>query len=94
MVGDLVRDGKGGGLGVLGSEVCESSVELSGELDFVDVVLREGLVDADGKTGPDDIVGVDGRNEECGFRGLYVVDESAVGEVAPGEVVEVSALTG
>jgi hypothetical protein len=74
--------------------VCEGSVEFGGELDFVDVVLREGLVDADGETGPDDIVGVDGRNKEYGFRGLDVVDEIAVGEVAAGEVVEVSALTG
>lgn len=74
--------------------MCEGSVEFGGELDFVDVVLRKGLVDADGETGPDDIVGVDGRNKECGFRGLDVVDESAVGEVAAGEVVEVSALTG
>lgn len=72
----------------------EGSVEFGGELYFVDVVLREGLVDADGETGPDDIVGVDGRDKECGFRGLDIVDEGAVGEVAPGEVVEVSALTG
>jgi hypothetical protein len=73
--------------------VCEGSVEFGGELYFVDVVLREGLVDADGETGPDDIVGVDGRDEECGFRGLDIVYESAVGEIAPSEVVEVSALT-
>jgi len=64
MVGDLVRDGKGGGLGVFGTEVGEGCVEFGGELYFVDVVLREGLIDADGETGPDYVVGIDGRDEK------------------------------
>ena len=64
VVGDLVRDGKGGGLGVFGTEVGEGCVEFGGELNFIHIVLREGLVDADGETRPDYIVGVDGGDEE------------------------------
>lgn len=93
MVRDLLRDGKGGGLWVFGAEVGEGSVEFRGQLDLVDFVLREGFVDANGETGPDNVVGVDGRNEEDRFGGLDVVDVVAIGEVAAGEVVKVSSLT-
>jgi hypothetical protein len=90
MVRDLLRDGKGGGLWVFGAEVGEGGVEFGGQLDLVDVVLCESFVDANGETGPDNVVGVDGRNEEDGFGGLDVVDEVAIGEVAACEVVKVS----
>ena len=64
VVGDLVRDSKCGRLGVFGAEVGEGCVEFGGELYFIHVVLCQGLVDADGETGPDYVVGVDGGDEE------------------------------
>jgi hypothetical protein len=79
MVRDLVRDRVGCRLGVGSPEVRESSVQLRGELDLVDIVFLEGLVDAEGKTGPDDAIGIDGRNKEDRLGGLDIVDVVAVG---------------
>ena len=65
VVRDLVRD--------------RVSCQLRGKLDLVDIVLLEGLVDAEGKTGPDDAIGIDGRNKEDRLGGLDIVDVVAVG---------------
>lgn len=64
VVRDLVRDRVSCRLGVGPPEVRQGSVQLRGKLDLVDIVLLEGLVDAEGKTGPDDAIGIDGRNKE------------------------------
>lgn len=93
VVRNLVRDRIGCGLRVGLAEVRQSSVQLRSELDVVDIVLLEGLVDAKREARPDDAIGIDGRNKEDRLGGLDVVDVVAVGEVAPGKVVEESALT-
>jgi hypothetical protein len=92
VVGDLIGDGVDGTLGVLGSQVGEYWVDLCGEPHLVDVVHLQRIVDADGEARPDDIVGVDRRDEEDGLVGLNVVDDFAIGEVATGEVVEEATL--
>jgi hypothetical protein len=82
VVGDLVLDGEDGRRGVRGSEARECRVHVRGVLDLVDVVLGEGVIDADGQARPDDIVRVDRGDEQCRLGGLDVVGQVAVGEVA------------
>ncbi len=91
-VGDVVRDGEDGGAGLGGAGVGEGGVDVGGVFDFVDVVGFEGFGGGDGQAGPDDAVGVDWGDEECGFGGVDVVDYVGVGERAAGEVVEEAAL--
>lgn len=79
MVRDLVRDRIGCRFGVGLAEVRQSSVQLRSELDLVDVVLLKRLIDAKRETGPDDAIGIDGRNEEDRLGGLDIVDVIAVG---------------
>lgn len=64
MVGYLVGNGKDARVGALLGEVGEGAVDLSGELDLVDIVAAQGVVDAERKSGPDDIIRIDGRDEE------------------------------
>lgn len=92
VVRDLAIDGVEGGLGACVGELLQSGGKLSVGLDVVDVVQVEGVVNGGGQAGPDDVLGVDGGDEEGGLVGLDVVDEEAVGEVAAGEVVEEAAL--
>ncbi len=94
VVRDLAVDGVDGGLGAGAGKLLQSGGKLGVGLDIVDVVQVEGVVDGGGQAGPDDVLGVDGGNEEGGLVGLDVVDEEAVGEVAAGEVVEEAALAG
>lgn len=93
MVRYLVFDGKDGRVGVRGGEVGEDRVDFVGVLDLVNVVLGEGVVDADGQAGPDDVVWVNGWDEERDLGGLDVVGQIAVGKVATRQVKEVSALS-
>ena len=93
VLGDLPRDGEDGPRAVR-AEVGEHGVHIRGELDLVDVVLLEGLLRAEGQAGPDNVVRVDGRDEQRGAVGGDVVREVAVSEaVCPCQVVEVSALS-
>lgn len=93
VVGNLAVNGIDGRFGVTVGEVSQCGVDLGGELDLVDIVQLQHVVDGDGKAGPDDIFGINGRNEEGRLGGLDVVGVVAVCEVAAGEVVEESALS-
>lgn len=59
----------------------------------VDVVLFEGFRGREREAGPDDAVGVEGRDEEGEAGGGDVVGQVAVGEEAAGEVEEMAALS-
>lgn len=87
----LPRDGKHGGRPLRG-EVRQHGVDLVGELDLVDVPLAQRVLGRHGEAHPDDVVRVNGRDEERGAVGGHVVGEVAVGEAAAREVVEVAAL--
>ena len=93
VVRDLAIESEDGRLGVGSSEFGKSSVDLGGESDFVDIVELEGIVNGDGETRPDDVLGIDGRNEEDGLGGLDVVGVVAVGHVGTGQIVKETALT-
>lgn len=92
IVRNLVGNGENGRLGVLLGQMGEGDADLVCELDFVDVVLAQGVVNAQREAGPHDLIGVDGRDEERQLIGLDVVGELAVGAVAAAQVVEVAAL--
>ena len=72
----------------------EGGVYVRGELDLVDVVLLESFGGAQREAGPDDVFGIDGRDEEGGFVGGNVVNEVAVLELAAGQVIEEATLAG
>lgn len=71
VVGDLVLDGPdgGGGEGLM----TEGGVDFRGGEDGVDVVEGEGVGGGEREAGPDDGVGVDGRDEEGEGVGVEVV---------------------
>jgi hypothetical protein len=92
VVGDLVLDTVDGAAGVGRAQAGQHRADLVGIFHLVDVVLCLGVFGRQRETGPDDIVGVDGGNEEGRFVRLDIVDVIGVGEVAAGEVVKVSAL--
>lgn len=58
------------------------------------VVEGEGFFHGHGETGPDDGIGIDGRDVEGGFIGIDVVREVGIWELTSGEVEEVSSLSG
>lgn len=93
MVRDLAANGKDSRPGVLFGQVGQCGIDLGGEFDLVHVVLSQGIVNAEGKTGPDNIIGVNGGDEQSRSTGLDVVCNGAVGNIATSEVVKVSALS-
>lgn len=93
VVRDLVGNGIDGRLWAGAAELGEDRRDFGGWFDIVDIVEFEGVVNCGGKAGPDDVLGVDGRDEEGGLVGLDVVDEVAVCEVAASKVVEEATLT-
>lgn len=70
----------------------EGGVDVCGEGGVVDIVLVDCLGGAQWQAGPDDGLGIDGRDEEGGLARGDVIGVVAVGQVAAGQIVEVSAL--
>lgn len=64
MIGHLVGNGKDARVAALLGEVGEGGVDLGGELDLVDIVAAQGVVDAEREAGPNDIIRINGGDEE------------------------------
>lgn len=93
--GDAIQDltlNREDGLVAL-AEAHKLGIDVGGVLYMVDIVQLLGFGSADGEAGPDNAIGVDGRDEQGGLGGLEVEDVVAVGEGAAGQVVEVAALS-